>query len=206
MLDEDWKIVEELASVLKRFKKATLFFSKDSASVAAVIPAMDKLTDDLDAKSEKTFHPSIIAALKLARKKLNRYYSLTDNSATYRVAMVLHPGMKLEYFKQHEWETDWIEEAEDLVRRIYDASYNIDTNKPATSEVTTPLTEDFLDFGNLSVPTAARTHEIDDYLRLAVENVTDPLQWWNNNRFLYPNLSRMARDYLCIPGKCFFSF
>ena len=115
--------------------------------------------------------------------------------------MVLHPGMKLEYFRQHDWENDWIKEAENLMRRAYTASYDNATNKPAASEVaTTTPTEDFIDFGNLSVPTAARTHEIDDYLRLLVESVTNPLLWWFNNRFVYPNLSRMALDYLSIPG------
>jgi len=31
--------------------------------------------------------------------------------------MVLHPGLKLEYFQQHHWEGEWIEEAEE-----YDSS------------------------------------------------------------------------------------
>ena len=29
---------------------------------------------------------------------------------------VLHPGLKLEYFRQKEWEKEWIYEAEDIVR------------------------------------------------------------------------------------------
>ena len=53
--------------------------------------------------------------MKLASKKIDRYYSLTDPSSIYRIAMVLHPGMKLEYFHNHEWEAEWIREAERLV-------------------------------------------------------------------------------------------
>ena len=60
--NDDWAIVEDLVSILEvhmlvsfyihrllmhfnvqRYKNATLFFSQDSASIAAVIPAMDKL-------------------------------------------------------------------------------------------------------------------------------------------------------------------
>ena len=43
--------------------------------------------------------------------------------------------------------------------------------------------------------------EIDKYLKLPVEHVKNPLKWWFNNRTTYPNLSRMALDYLSIPGK-----
>ena len=39
------------------------------------------------------------------------------------------------------------------------------------------------------------------YLSHPVKNVKDPLKWWFDNRQTYPNLSRMAEDYLSIPGK-----
>jgi hypothetical protein len=64
-----------------------LFFSQDSASIAAVIPAMDKLDSHLNPNTKKPYHPAIQAAMKLARKKINRYYSLTDLSSAYRIAM-----------------------------------------------------------------------------------------------------------------------
>lgn len=56
-------------------------------------------------------------------------------------------------------------------------------------------------FGNLSVTTTAPVSEIDEYLRLPVENVTDPLKWWSDNRHAYPCLSRMALDFLSAPRK-----
>jgi hypothetical protein len=76
---------------------------------------MDRLSDTLDPRTKKSYHPAICQAMDLARKKLDRYYSLTDSSAVYRIAMVLHPGMKLEYFRQHEWKEEWIEQAENMV-------------------------------------------------------------------------------------------
>ena len=48
--------------------------------------------------------------------------------------------------------------------------------------------------------------ELDHYLKSArVKDVSDPLKWWFDNRGSYPRLSRMARDFLTIPGKFFFS-
>ena len=84
---------------------------------------MDWLTRTLNQQTKKAYHPSIASAMKLACKKMDRYYSLTDCSTTYRIAMVLHPGMKLEYFRNQGWEEEWIEQAETLVCEEYGAKY-----------------------------------------------------------------------------------
>jgi hypothetical protein len=43
--------------------------------------------------------------------------------------------------------------------------------------------------------------EITRYLSASTERILDPLMWWTEMKAVYPRLSRMARDYLCIPGK-----
>jgi len=48
---------------------------------------MDTLTSTLDPEKKVPYHPSIVAAMAVARKKLDRYYSLTDDAAPYRIAM-----------------------------------------------------------------------------------------------------------------------
>jgi hypothetical protein len=53
----------------------------------AVIPAMDKLDSHLNPTTKKPYHPAIQAVMKLARKKINRYYSMTDLSSAYQIAM-----------------------------------------------------------------------------------------------------------------------
>jgi hypothetical protein len=102
--DDEWKIVGDLVSVLEvrslplqsiitthpcrqKYKKATTFFSKDTASIAAIIPAMDKLDVGLQNNSKQKIHPAIKAAMRFAKDKLNCYYSLTDLSPCYRIAM-----------------------------------------------------------------------------------------------------------------------
>jgi hypothetical protein len=37
---------------------------------------------------------------------------------------------------------------------------------------------------------------------MGVEDVKDGLMWWYEKRVAFPRLSRMARDYLSIPGMC----
>jgi hypothetical protein len=170
--------------------------------VAAVIPAIDRLTDSLNNTNDRAYHPSIIAAMKLARKKMDRYYSLTDTSSTYRIAMILHPGMKTEYFKQQEWPDAWIATAEALVRDEYTSVYKKQPNV-ADMPPGNPAAQanSFASFSNLSIkqPTGANS-ELDDYLRQPIENVPEPLKWWMNHAHIYPTLAPMALDYLSIPG------
>jgi CRISPR/Cas system endoribonuclease Cas6 (RAMP superfamily) len=69
------------------YKKATLFFSQDSATIAAVVPAMDRLNNHLNPHTKQLYHPAIQAAMKLARNKINHYYSMTDLSSAYQIVM-----------------------------------------------------------------------------------------------------------------------
>lgn len=46
-----------------------------------------------------------------------------------------------------------------------------------------------------------------DVVRLDDSNKpVDPFRWWRDHRDSYPNLSSMAMDYLCIPGKLWIYF
>jgi hypothetical protein len=45
--------------------------------------------------------------------------------------------------------------------------------------------------------------ELDRYLSTDPEAVEDVLMWWHGSRAAYPHLSRMALDYLTIPGMFF---
>ena len=44
------------------------------------------------------------------------------------------------------------------------------------------------------------SNELNIYLQHKIEKVKDPVQWWFEHRTAYLHLSRMALDYLTIPG------
>ncbi|KAL6302532.1 hypothetical protein BKA93DRAFT_710194, partial [Sparassis latifolia] len=92
--------------------------------IANVIPSMDTIDKMLKPGiGSRTYHPAIQAAMKLGKATMNRYYSKTDLSNVYRITMVLHPGLELEYFCQHAWEANWIEEAKRLTHEEYHKHY-----------------------------------------------------------------------------------
>ncbi|KAM6490966.1 hypothetical protein JOM56_013586 [Amanita muscaria] len=86
---EEWEIADQLSKVLKIFKDATLYFSRDGVpNIAMVIPAMDHLDEALTTNTiNANISDPIQAALLIRKKTLNRYYSKTDLSGVYRIAM-----------------------------------------------------------------------------------------------------------------------
>lgn len=57
------------------------------------------------------------------------------------------------------------------------------------------------DFMDISLGNAGKLNELDEYLALPVERVSDPSEWWNKHKDQYPCLHRMALDFLSIPGE-----
>ena len=80
-------------STCQIFKDATLFFSQSTPNLVTVIPAMDHIDETLTSQSiDPHFEPSIRAALGLAKKTLNHYYSATDQSDVYRIVISMYPS------------------------------------------------------------------------------------------------------------------
>ena len=70
-------------------KDATLYFSRGTPNLATIIPAMDHI-DNVFTNAclpGSMNNPAIRAAIEVAKKTLNRYYTLTDLSELYRIAM-----------------------------------------------------------------------------------------------------------------------
>ena len=83
---------------------------------------------------------SIRAVATLGKHTLNKYYTMTNHSEVYRIAMgkfhhlrtillsftwllVLHPRHKLDYFKTAKWDKEWIDAARQIVRDKFEHTY-----------------------------------------------------------------------------------
>jgi hypothetical protein len=44
---------------------------------------MDQITNNLNYQTVKAYHPTLSVAMKLAHKKMDQYYLLTDSSNVY---------------------------------------------------------------------------------------------------------------------------
>jgi len=52
-----------------------------------------------------------------------RFHNLYHNFSAVTTFLVLHPRHKLEYFKKHNWDPEWIDTARRIVREEFDRSY-----------------------------------------------------------------------------------
>lgn len=61
----------------------------------------------------------------------------------------------------------------------------------------------FFSDDELDEPTRNDHDELDRYLNTDVDRkVDDPIVWWLDHQHMYPRLSRMALDFLTVPGRC----
>ncbi|KAF7762398.1 hypothetical protein Agabi119p4_8991 [Agaricus bisporus var. burnettii] len=200
----EWKIAEELRDVLKIFFDATSFFSmKKECHLSTVIPAMDHIDNLLTSSIVNAeYSTSINKALEMGQKTLNHYYSLTDGSSTYRIAMVLDPHFKLEYFRDAKWELEWIETARNLVHDVFNRDYInslavsqqlAQSTLPPSSVQTLKATNSFKRFksafaGQKAQPANSQSNEVNKYLKVPPEPVDDPIQWWVKREYPDPSL------------------
>jgi len=57
------------------------------------------------------------------------------------LALVLHPGLKVEYFRQQDWADEWIDNTIDLVCEVYVSCYDgkEDLAIPISAAITNPV-------------------------------------------------------------------
>ncbi|EKM76036.1 hypothetical protein AGABI1DRAFT_14520, partial [Agaricus bisporus var. burnettii JB137-S8] len=123
--DEEWELAEQLSEVLQIFKEATEFFSRKNESLlSSVIPVMDDIDETLQTSiDDKKYSTALLHALTLGRRTLNKYYSHTDASELYRIALILDPRYKIMYMRDAHWPSAWVDTAEALVREVFERDY-----------------------------------------------------------------------------------
>ncbi|OAV87314.1 hypothetical protein PTTG_29479 [Puccinia triticina 1-1 BBBD Race 1] len=111
--DSDIKLARDLVNVLAIFQYLTLQVSNaGSTRLANIVIYIDQITEHLSTIISDQKYPSALRnACRHGLKITNKYYSLTDTSPLYRIAILMHPSFKDEYFKMAKWEPDWIAEA-----------------------------------------------------------------------------------------------
>ena len=129
--------------------------------------------------------------------------------ASHTRTPVLHPRHKLTYFRNVKWLDHWIKKAEALVREEFEHFYassddGSDSESNDVSAVKQAKSCNIFDQLKALAPPKLSDYqsELDHYLNTDIEHVTDVLVWWYEWHATFPRLSRMALDYLSIPGMC----
>ncbi|KDQ11615.1 hypothetical protein BOTBODRAFT_114206, partial [Botryobasidium botryosum FD-172 SS1] len=169
-----------------------------------VIPLIDDLHAWLkDVAAAGTNHLAVRHAAQQGISALNKYYSLTDESHISRFGLLLHPMYKTEYMRAQEWPASWIAVSLDLIRGVW-KKYAPKAQAPALAQATDPTSlRSRLNQYKTQMRTATTTATLDQlecYLAQEPLSCEDPLQWWEEKRAVWPELAKMAFDYLSIPA------
>ncbi|KAJ3505977.1 hypothetical protein NMY22_g17397 [Coprinellus aureogranulatus] len=203
---------------LRRFKPSDMLTcaTKELSSskkplVHEVIPIIDTLTTFFDETIDDTMlHPTVRHAALRGLRMLNKYYSKTDESNVYRIAMMLHPHYKLDYFTKAGWEASWIAEA----RRIITAEWVEHYKREVPSVTTTASTSSastsndrFADirerFNFHRTATATTVDPLEEWFAtppVSTRVKIDPIKYWSDMKLGGHPLAQMALDYLSVPA------
>ncbi|CAB5175595.1 unnamed protein product [Rhizophagus irregularis] len=199
--EEEWQYILDVHEILQYFKKSTNFSTGQqyptlSCSVPVYNYLLDKLEDEYDKReSEKGEENEVVVALNKSIEKLKQYYASTG-ALIYTVATVMDPRFKLQYYKDNKWEDSYIQEAKRQVFELWKSTY-----KGNSADDDESCEDDDELFRHIFKKRKLDKDELSIYLdEKVIPRKTDILACWKAHEVEYPNLSKMARDYLSIPG------
>ncbi|KAF6517513.1 hypothetical protein HZS61_003074 [Fusarium oxysporum f. sp. conglutinans] len=243
--NKDWDVLEHLATILGFYEVTVKTLEGDGiqrkrkrgwvgsyGNIWDVIQGFEFLMAKLEEyKAFAADYPDpehFRININLGWQKLNKYYTILDETPIYYVALALHPAYRWGWFEEH-WgkHPDWIATAKEMVQEVWETEYrNLEVvlspgNEPVakrrrkyqnafeeyceqsryepSSRLSTPTT----------TPARMRSSATPEFPRDEYEawqqswvptdtDIRDPIAYWQDNRAQYPRLSRMALDFLTI--------
>ncbi|KAH9443773.1 hypothetical protein Pst134EB_026167 [Puccinia striiformis f. sp. tritici] len=163
--DADITLANDLAEILQPFYEINLqVLIKGSARLADVVVFIDQITSHLSSAisdEQHAYPPALRNACRGGLQLTNKYYTLTDCSPLYRVAMD-------QYFKLAKWDQEWIDEAIWLTHEMWETNYKPSAQPPPSKEANPRPKPQTGVLAQLSGASEA----------CAGNNLTDPLNMW----------------------------
>jgi hypothetical protein len=196
-----WGFFENLSKFLKPFKDVTTFCSSSSyPTLSVVVPLYNSLMDHCESwKASTKFQSCFCDAVELCLSKLAEYYNLTSH--VFSICTLIDPRLKLEYYKNsHAFGHENPEKLTEHLNNIYEIQY-LKCSKIVTEDDSISSNDENFIRNVFKKRKLKNVEEVALYLSEPVIDLSDdPLLWWKNNQHKYPNLSRLARDFLAIPA------
>lgn len=193
--DEEWMYLAVVETLLQKFDRATKLMSMERHStIHSYIPTLNWMIDSVqefaDKHTDTLRHAAQGAVLKLKKYEVN-----IDECIIPFIATILHPALKLNYFKEHGYSTSEVREIKKAVFEYFTTNYeNIEDFNDNVSDVS-------VDDLHVHIFKRSRidktSSEFQKYLTLPlVSRKVDPLDYWKSQAQQFPYLSNMARDVL----------
>ncbi|KAF7349507.1 Dimer-Tnp-hAT domain-containing protein [Mycena sanguinolenta] len=207
---EDWKFLESLG---EKFTEVTKEMSRSRTRLyLGFSPMYEGMRKHLKGTMDTATYPSLRTAAGAALDKLESYYSKACNSQLNIVATLLHPSLGISWFRKldpaHQLSAA---HAQVLFEHVYDSYRRTPVDTPRQPSAPTPPSRStsflddicMVDVPDISKPTVTVLTELERFW-IAFDNYSGPpngtLKWWKENEHEFPIISKIARDFLAIPG------
>ena len=214
LTSQDWEEVKIITEILKPFYDLTMRLqgnAKDGTkgSLWEVLVSFEIILNHLEAARKKYLkiktYRYLPTCINAAWAKAEKYYALLDDSPMYAAAVLLHPGLKWQFFRKH-WskKKQWIQRYEKVLSDVWVVQYNNKSppsTRPSSRENEPDIFEEFLALNEVE----ERGDEYQTYCQALPVQASDlphgsPISWWSSHEGTYPNLAKWAYDLLSIPA------
>ncbi|KAJ8515669.1 hypothetical protein ONZ45_g6946 [Pleurotus djamor] len=221
LTENDWTTISLVTSWLKSFRSATTEMSTTKqpmiSTTLAIFRGLQDHLKDIIRSLPNTTSPQLKAALIASHQKLSDYYFKYDESPYYTWAALLDPRIGYERLREdYHDDQDLLDYLEDSKKNLHDFFRSRYAHHGTSSSATTTTT-------SLSKARPARPQQspqkvnftkryqqterpdadqLLDFFKVPQENFDhcDPIKWWVGRKSQFPDLFRLARDILSIPG------
>ncbi|OXA42190.1 putative AC transposase [Folsomia candida] len=106
LTESDWSALEHLMVVLQYFDRATEHLSMSRhVTITSVVPMFDWISDKLTSFISDGSSPALTDAASKAYDKIQKYFPDPEKDELLFTAVILNPSCKLQYFKEHDWDS-----------------------------------------------------------------------------------------------------
>ena len=214
----EWKQLRYLVVLLAPLAKWTVAIGVSSGPTVHLVWAVyNELFDHLDKyslalgskKHQNRDAAILIDAIDAAKTKLSKYYGNTESTGKKILSLsaILDPSNKLDMYRSADWGERYLQEYRTSFHNTYMDEY------ATFGEMRSSSIQSGTNNNDLRSMLKSRSHinrarqsgdEALQYLESEPVGDVDPLNAWRVLEPRFPNLARMARDMLSVPGKYYF--
>ncbi|XP_073962367.1 zinc finger BED domain-containing protein 4-like [Choristoneura fumiferana] len=216
--NEEWKILGKIIELLKPFEEITKIISSSCSSVSEVIPHLKTLQKYLQIYNDE--NKEIMEMKVLLENDLKSRFDVEYNKV-FTLATLLDPRYKQQFFETEDLITI---RSQFLLESLKNSMSDDDSDSCKDDLQSTSIEEDntettthrnfwqcYQKFASRKIEDiqddkSKAAHELQSYCALPViKRNDDPFQWWRCNNSRYPEMSRIAKVYLCCPASSVYS-
>jgi len=203
LTDDEWKEISIFCDYLKPFFEFTVEMSGSNyPTLGTLLLLLDHLLDHITITIDESKVSWVKEIAKEMKIKFDSIQEKLYHSSAY-LALILDPRYKTQILPDNI--------SENAIKNILIDEFNsykyLDSENDINEEVSSVgekrkalgimdlMLQKKQKAGNL------QRNEIDEYLIIPIEpkNI-DPCEWWRNHKSQFPILTKIARDYICIPS------